>query len=79
MAKNIAVSDEIYDILSRMKKEKESFSDVIRRLIPSKTMLQDLIGRKTFSVQEWSQVEEAFRDQNELDKERKENLLNRIR
>ncbi|MEM2179430.1 MAG: antitoxin VapB family protein [Nitrososphaeria archaeon] len=31
--KNIVIRDEVYELLSRMKKEKESFSDVILRLI----------------------------------------------
>ncbi len=33
MAKNIAVSDDVYEMLSRIKMRNESFSDVIRRLI----------------------------------------------
>lgn len=31
--KNIVVRDEVYEMLSRMKGEKESFSDVILRMI----------------------------------------------
>lgn len=31
--KNIVVRDEVYEILSKMKGEKESFSDVILRMI----------------------------------------------
>ncbi|MCX8189217.1 MAG: antitoxin VapB family protein [Nitrososphaeria archaeon] len=31
--KNIVIRDEVYELLSKMKKEKESFSDVILRLI----------------------------------------------
>ncbi len=31
--KNIVIRDDVYELLSKMKKDKESFSDVILRLI----------------------------------------------
>ena len=62
MAKNIAISDDIYQALSRIKRPNESFSEVICRLLPGKSMLQDLIGRKTFTQEEWSDVKQAFAD-----------------
>ena len=78
MAKNIAVSDDIYQSLSKIKRPNESFSDVIRRLLPGKTMLQDLIGRKTFTQDEWFEVKQAFGSQKSLDEQRKKSLLNKV-
>lgn len=78
MAKNIAISDDIYQSLSKIKRANESFSDVIRRLLPGKSMLQDLIGRKTFTQDEWSDVKQAFGSQKQLDDRRKKSLLNKI-
>ena len=78
MAKNIAISDDIYKALSKMKRSNESFSDVIRRLLPGKSMLQDLIGRKTFTQEEWSDVKKAFASQKQLDDQRKKSLLNKV-
>ncbi len=43
MAKVISISDDVYEMLKSMKKENESFSDVIRRLI-RRSSLQELSG-----------------------------------
>lgn len=78
MAKNIAVSDEVYKVLKQLKLGNESFSDVIKRLLPPKSMLSDIAGTKTFSYQEWSKVQSAFKDQRALDDERMKKLLGRM-
>ena len=78
MAKNIAVTDDVYKVLNQLKLENESFSDVIKRLLPPKSMLSDIAGTKTFSYQEWSQIQDAFKDQRALDDERMKKLLKRM-
>lgn len=78
MAKNIAVSNEVYKILNQLKLGNESFSAVIKRLLPPKSMLSDIAGKKTFSYQEWSRVQNAFKDQRALDNERMKKLLRRM-
>ena len=78
MAKNIAVTDDVYKVLNQLKLENESFSDVIKRLLPPKSMLSDIAGTKTFSYQEWSQIQDAFKDQIALDDERMKKLLKRM-
>ena len=42
-SKNISISEDVYDILNRMKLPDESFSQVIRRLVKSRS-LQDVAG-----------------------------------
>ena len=44
MAKNIAVADDVYEMLVKEKREGESFSEVIRRLAARKGNLSDLFG-----------------------------------
>ena len=78
MAKNIAVTDDVYKVLNQLKLENESFSDVIKRLLPPKSMLSDIAGTKTFSYQEWSQIQDAFKDQRALDDDRMKQLLRRM-
>jgi len=78
MAKNIAVTDEVYKVLNQLKLGNESFSDVIKRLLPPRSMLSDIAGTKTFSYQEWSQIQDAFKDQRALDDERMKKLLKRM-
>jgi predicted CopG family antitoxin len=78
MAKNIAVSDEVYKLLSQLKLDNESFSDVIKRLLPPKSMLSDIAGKKTFSYQDWNTIQKAFKDQRALDDERMKTLLKRM-
>jgi predicted CopG family antitoxin len=78
MAKNIAVSDEVYKVLNQLKLENESFSEVIKRLLPPKSMLSDIAGSKTFSYQEWSEVQRAFKEQPALDNKRMQKLLEKM-
>jgi predicted CopG family antitoxin len=78
LAKNIAVTDDVYKVLNQLKLENESFSDVIKRLLPPKSMLSDIAGTKTFSYQEWGQVQDAFKNQRALDDERTKKLLKRM-
>lgn len=75
MARNIAVADDVYTTLKRLKRENESFSDVIRRLLGKGAMLQDLAGRKTFSTEEWKEVQKVFENQKAIDSDRRRRLL----
>ena len=72
MAKTIAVSDEIYELLSRAKMKDESFSDVIRRLLKRKNLTE---VPKVFDEKEWARVAEAFEKQRELDVVRRKEML----
>ena len=78
MAKTIAVSDEIYRLLNQLKLKNESFTDVIKRLLPPKSNLSEIAGTKTFTRDEWSKVQEVFSNQDTSDRERIKMLLNRI-
>lgn len=46
MAKNISLSDEAYKKLSLEKRADESFSDVVLRLLPKRSNLKDVVGKK---------------------------------
>ncbi len=75
MPKTIMVSDDVYEALKMVKKPKESFSDVIRRLLQRKRPeISELAGKKTVTREEWLEVERAFRTQRELN-ERRDLLL----
>jgi len=56
MAKNIAVADDVYDLLTKEKREGESFSDVIRRLGKRRRSLLEFAGA-------WADIpDEEFRE-----------------
>lgn len=56
MAKNVALADDVYEMLQKEKREGESFSDVIRRWRPSKGSLMDAYGL-------WADIpEDEFRE-----------------
>jgi predicted CopG family antitoxin len=56
MAKNVALADDVYEILQKEKREGESFSEVIRRWHRSKGSLMDCYGL-------WADIpEEEFRE-----------------
>jgi len=47
LAKTIAVSNEVYELLKKIKLPGESFSDVIMRLIKRRGSLLDIVGSNT--------------------------------
>lgn len=61
MAKNIAVADDVYETLTKEKKEGESFSDVIRRWHRSKGSLMEFYGMwGDIPEKEFRKIEEAI-------------------
>lgn len=75
MAKNIALAEDVYRDLKRMKREDESFSDLIRRLMKTRGVISDLAGTATLSTEEWLELNKLRAKQDAADKKRKELLL----
>src|SRR6267143_2625718 len=73
LTKNIAVSNDVYELLTKLKLPGESFSDVIRRQFKQGARLSDIRGSRTISKQDWVKVRKTIRDselitQKKLDK-----------
>ena len=75
MTKTIAVSDDVYELLSKSKLPNESFSDVIRRALKRGMRLSDIAGSRTATREDWERVSKAFRVQMKLDEERRRQLM----
>jgi len=61
MARNIAVANDVYEMLSKEKKKGESFSEVIRRLAPRKGSIMEFFGAwGDLSAKESKAIEEAM-------------------
>ncbi|MCF2135902.1 MAG: antitoxin VapB family protein [Candidatus Thorarchaeota archaeon] len=75
MARNIAVSEDVYRELRALKREGESFSDVLRRLLRRRSRLTDLAGSMMLSSDEWAKMREIKEKQTELDEARTKHLL----
>jgi predicted CopG family antitoxin len=75
MAKNIAVADDVYKDLKRLKRRDESFSELLRRLIKTRGMISDLAGSATMSSEEWMRMKELKTEQASLDEEKSLSLL----
>ena len=75
MAKNIAVADDVYKELKRLKRREESFSELLRRLIKTRGAISDLAGSATMSSEEWMNMKEMSKEQESLDEERSQALL----
>ena len=56
MARTIAVSDEVYELLKKVKMPEESFSDVIKRSLQREAKLSDIFGSGTITRKEWDEV-----------------------
>jgi predicted CopG family antitoxin len=55
MAKTIAISDEVYELLKKSRLPGESFSVTIRRNL-RKNKLADIIGSRTISPGDWREA-----------------------
>ena len=75
MAKNIALADDVYNELKRLKRRDESFSELIRRLIKTRGMISDLAGSATMSSEEWLKLKKLKKDQAKSDKERSLSII----
>ena len=75
MAKNIALADDVYKELKRLKRKDESFSELIRRLIKTRGMISDLAGSATLSSEEWMKLKELKEVQALQDNERSTSLI----
>ena len=65
------VSDEVYEALKRLKRPRESFSDVIKRLISLKRgNLLELVGSKAIAEEGAKLLEEYLRKMRRVDLER---------
>jgi len=61
LAKNIAVSDDVYDLLKKAKIPGESYSDVIRRGLKRGLRLSDIAGSKTITTEQWLRTQKVLR------------------
>lgn len=59
MARTIAISDEVYELLKRSKLPGESFSTVIKRNL-HKRKLSEIAGRGTLSKEDWERTKESL-------------------
>ena len=75
MARTIAVSDEVYELLVKAKLSHESFSDVIRRSLKRGMRLSDIAGSRTVNKEDWERVVETFKLQRKMDEERRRQML----
>lgn len=75
MAKTIAVSDEVYELLMKSKLPDESFSETIRRALKKGMKLSDIAGSGTVTREEWVKVAKVFEKQKKLDNERTRRLM----
>lgn len=75
VARTIAVSDDVYDLLVKSKLPNESFSDVIRRSLRKGMRLSDIGGSRTINKEDWKKVVKAFEPQKRIDEERRRRLL----
>ncbi len=75
MAKTIAVSNEVYELLVKSKLPNESFSETIRRTIKKGMKLSDIAGSRTVTKEDWEKATKAFEQQKKLNEERKKRLM----
>lgn len=78
MAKNIVISEELYELLSKLKREGESLNDVIMRSVKYSTSIQDIAGTKIIPKKDWEKLKAIFQEKERKDMERKTALLGEV-
>jgi len=78
MAKNIALADDVYKRLKQIKRKNESFSELMRRILRTRTNISDLAGSATLSAEDWSELMNLQKRQETHDHKRGESLLSMI-
>jgi len=77
MAKTIAVSNDVYELLLKSKLRNESFSETIRRALKKGMKLSDIAGSRTVTKEDWQKATRTFELQKNLDEKRKKRLMGR--
>ncbi len=62
MAKKISVSDDVYELLRKIRLPGESFSDVIHRCLKQGMRLSDIKGSRTISREDWVKTRKKIRE-----------------
>ncbi len=62
MSKEIAVSDDVYKLLGKIRLPGESFSDVICRVLKQGMRLSDIKGSRTISREDWVKIRKKIRE-----------------
>ncbi len=65
MARTIAISDEVYELLKRAKLPGESFSTVIKRNL-RRGRLSELAGTSILSLEEWAAIKKELAASEEI-------------
>jgi len=79
VARTIAISDEVYEMLKKLKLPGESFSDVIKRLIKRGGRLSDIAGSGTITKEGWEELKKLREKRKKLDEERRKMLIEALR
>jgi predicted CopG family antitoxin len=75
MAKTIAVSDDVYELLKKSKVSGESYSDVIRRGLKRSLRLSDVAGSRTVTVEQWRRTRKILSSADKLSRKKLRTLL----
>ena len=75
MAKTIAVSDDVYELLKKTKVSGESYSDVIRRGLKRSLRLSDVAGSRTVTVEQWRRTQKILSSADKLSRKKLRTLL----
>jgi len=78
MARTTMVSDEVYEMLKKMKLPGESFSDVIKRLLKRKGNLLDIAGSGTITYEGWRMLIEYKKEMTRADFEKFKRILKAV-
>lgn len=60
MAKTVAISDEVYEMLRKSRLPGESYSAAIRRIL-KRNKLSDIAGSRTLSLRDWEEAKAYLR------------------
>jgi len=56
VARNVSIADDVYVALKRRKRQNESFTDLIRRLMQARPAISDVMGKGLLTREDWRTI-----------------------
>lgn len=70
MARNVSIADDVYMALKRRKRQNESYSDLIRRLMEARPAISDVMGKGLLTQDDWETIRQHLAEMQRRSAER---------
>ena len=73
MTKKVSIADDVYIALKSRKRDNESYTDLIRRLLEARPQVGDVMGKKLLTKEDWRITRQHLADMQKRSAEKMQN------